>query len=106
MGKSYLQQEHRIFTRYIIEGLATLVIKGSLKTPVVLIDLCPRGAGIYCNQFFEVGEEIEIVMNYFFGKVINKKAKVVWCVEVDKGSSWRMGLDFGLDNLLQLDNVN
>ena len=105
MDKSYPDVDRRLFSRYIIEGSAILIVKENLKEPVVVIDLCPRGAGIYCNQPLKVGEEVLVELSYFFDKVIQKKAKVVWCKEAEKGS-WRVGLDFGMDNLLEFGKMS
>jgi hypothetical protein len=101
---NYPEGDRRLFTRCIIEGPAILTVKGTLKEPVIVIDLCPKGAGIYCNQPLNVGEEVEVELSCFFDKVIHKKAKVVWCTEAEKGS-WRMGLNFGND-LLEVGKIS
>jgi len=104
-GANHLPEgDRRLFTRCIIEGTAVITIKGDLKKPVVVIDLCPKGAGIYCNQPLDPGEEVEVEINCFFDKVIRKKAKVVWCREAENGS-WRIGLDFGND-LLEVGKIS
>lgn len=104
MTGNYSEGDRRLFTRCIIEGTAILTIKGSLKEPVIVIDLCPKGAGIYCNKPLDVGEEVEVEISCFFDKIIHKKAKVVWCKEVENGS-WRVGLDFGND-LLEVGKIS
>ncbi len=104
MTGNYPDGDRRLFTRCIIEGTAILTIKGNVKEPVIVIDLCPKGAGIYCNQPLTVGEQVEVELSCFFDNVISKKAKVVWCMQVENGS-WRVGLDFGND-LLEVGKIS
>jgi len=106
MEKNYPEFDHRLFPRYIIECPALITITNTSEQAVVVVvkDICPRGAGIFCNRPLDIYEEVELEMNGFFDKRIQKKARVVWCREVSKGF-WRAGLDFRLDNLLELDKA-
>lgn len=101
MAKYYSTVNRRIFTRYLIESSGILILNNSLNETVIVNDLCANGAGVYCNRSLEVGEEVEIIIIYFFDKLVQKKAKVVWCIKIDE-NLWRAGLDFN-DELLELD---
>ncbi len=101
MAEYYSAANRRVFTRYLIETSGILVLNDSSNQTVIVNDLCVKGAGIYCNRFLNIGEEIEIIIIYFFDKLVQKKAKVTWCSKVDE-NLWRAGLDFG-DELLELD---
>lgn len=101
MAKDYPTINRRAFTRYLIGRSGVLILKNNLRESVIVNDLCPKGAGLYCNRSLDVGEEVEIIIIYFFDKLVQKKAKVVWCMKVDE-NLWRVGLDFG-DELLELE---
>lgn len=101
MAKDYPAINRRVFSRYIIESSGVLITNNNFKEPVIVNDLCPKGAGIYCNRYLDMGEEVEITIIYFFDKLVQKKAKVIWCMKIDK-NLWRAGLDFG-DELLELE---
>ncbi|MFA5156455.1 MAG: PilZ domain-containing protein [Candidatus Omnitrophota bacterium] len=100
MEKSYPEVDRRLFSRCIIEGSAVLAANNNPKEPVIVNDLCQRGAGLFCSHPMEVGEEVEIEINCFFDRIVRKKAKVIWCREVNSGL-WRIGLDFGLADLVE-----
>ena len=74
MEKSYPEVDRRRFSRWIIEGSAVLSSANDLKEPVVVNDICSRGAGIFCNHPVEVGTEVDIEISCFFDKVVHKKS--------------------------------
>lgn len=98
MAEDYITPYRRSFFRYIVEASANLIIN-KLKKPVIVKDLCPRGANIFSNYPLEVSKEIEIEIVSFFEKPVYRKARVVWAKEIDN-NLWQAGLDFGLDNLI------
>ena len=100
MAEYYSAVNRRLFIRYTVESSGILVLNNSLKETVIVNDLCSKGAGVYCNCSLNVGEEIEIVIMYFFDKLVQKQAKIAWCIKIDE-NLWRAGLDFG-DKLLEL----
>lgn len=100
MDEDYVVPNRRTFFRYIIEASANLIIN-KFRNPVIVRDLCCRGASIFCNLPLEVSKVIEIEITSFFDKPVYRKAKVIWIKEVDR-NLWQAGLDFGLDNLIEL----
>ena len=100
MEEDYTVPYRRSFFRYIVEASANLIID-KLRTPVIVKDLCSRGVCIFSNLPLEVSREIEIEIVSFFDKPVYRKAKIVWSKEIDD-NLWQAGLDFGLDNLIEL----
>lgn len=100
MNEDYVVPYRRSFFRYIVEASANLIID-KLRKPVIVKDLCSRGACIFSNSPLEVSGEIEIEIVSCFDKPVYRKAKVVWSKEIEQ-NLWQAGLDFGLDNLIDL----
>lgn len=98
MDEDYVVPYRRSFFRYVVEASANLIIN-KLRKPVIVKDLCPRGASIFCNYPLEVSKEIELEIISFFDEPVYRKAKVVWSKEVET-NLWQAGLDFGVDNLI------
>jgi hypothetical protein len=103
MEENYTSFYRRSYTRYLIEATATLILGNGSKVPVMLRDLCARGAGILSNHPVAVNDKVEIVIDSVFERPVYRKANVVWSKEVDMGL-WRAGLDFGVDSLVNLYN--
>lgn len=101
MADYYSAANRRYFIRYLIESSGILILNNNLRQTVIVNDLCPKGAGVYCNRSLDTGQEIEIIISYFFDKLVQKKAKVAWCIKVNE-NLWRAGLDFG-NELLALE---
>lgn len=101
MGEGYPFHCRRSFFRYVVETSATLISNTGLRKPVIVRNVCPRGACVFSNHPIEPAEHVEIELIYLLDKPINKKAKVIWAREIEK-DFWQAGLDFGLDNLLDL----
>lgn len=98
MEEDYITPYRRSFFRYVVEASANLIIN-KLRKPVIVRDLCPRGACIFSNYPLELSKEIEIEIISFFEVPICKKARVVWLKEINS-TLWQAGLDFGIDNLI------
>lgn len=98
MSWDYAQPCRRSFFRYIIEVSANLIVN-NLKEPVIVRDICCRGASIFCNYPLEISKEVEIEIIYFFDKPVCRRARVIWSKEIS-ANLWQTGLDFGLDNLV------
>lgn len=103
METNYASFNRRSYTRYLIECAATLIIGNGSRVPIMLRDLCARGAGIFSNHPVRANDKVEIVIDSVFERPVYRKANVVWSKEVDIGL-WRAGLDFGVDNLVNLYN--
>ncbi|MDD5166394.1 MAG: PilZ domain-containing protein [Candidatus Omnitrophica bacterium] len=101
MEERYTSFNRRSYTRYIIEAAATLVINDSVRVPVVLRDISARGAGVFSNYPLTANDKVEIIIDYYFQRPVCRKANVVWSKEEDN-NLWRAGLDFGVDNLLEV----
>lgn len=101
MYQDYTLYCRRSFFRYIVEASASLVID-KLRKPAIVKDLCARGVCVFCNLPLEVSREIEIEIVSFFDKPVYRKAKVIWSKEIDH-DLWQAGLDFGLENLIELE---
>jgi hypothetical protein len=99
MGEGYPFPCRRSFFRFIVETSATLISNSGLRKPVIVRNVCPRGACVFTNHRIEATEQVEIELIYLFDKPIYRKAKVIWSKEIDK-DFWQAGLDFGVDNLI------
>lgn len=93
----------RDYQRFSLDGSATLIVNKNLKRPLILKDLSARGVGVIGSFPLNLNEKVEVIMNtsFFFDKPLYKKAKVSWCNKIDE-NLWQAGLDFGLDNKINL----
>jgi hypothetical protein len=65
-------------------------------------DLSCRGAGLFGDFGLSVSQELIISINsVLLNRPLTRKGKVVWSLKLD-GGFWQSGLDFGLDNKIQL----
>jgi len=83
-----------------------LVTRDGREKRVILRDLSSRGVGIAGNYSLDVGEEVAVTIQarFFFDQPIYRQAKVIWCQKIDD-NFWQAGLDFGLDNKIDLFNI-
>ena len=75
MGEGYQFHCRRSFYRYIVETSATLISNTGLRKPVIVRNVCPRGACVFSNHPIEPAEHVEIELVYLFDKPINKKPR-------------------------------
>lgn len=101
MGEGYPFPCRRSFFRFIVETSAILISNTGLRKSVIVRNVCPRGACVFSNHPIETAERVEIELVYLFDKPVSRKAKVIWAREIEK-DFWQAGLDFGVDNLLDL----
>lgn len=101
MEENRISLNRRSYTRYIVEAAAILVVGNGSRVPVILRDLCARGAGIFSNHPLATNDKVEIIIDSFLKQPVSRKANVVWSKEVDR-NLWRAGLDFGVDNLIEI----
>jgi len=100
----YSRFNRREYARFETEAYATLYINKNTKKALKVKDISPGGIGGLINFPLKVGEKVEIMLLYpFFDEPVKKEARVVWCKEIDK-STWQVGLDFGIDNKIDLTN--
>lgn len=100
----YSPFNRREYPRFKVEAYATLYLNKDTKKALRVRDISPRGIGGLIDFPIKVGEKLEILLLYpFFDEPVNKEAKVVWCKEINK-NTWEVGLDFGIDNKIDLTN--
>lgn len=94
----------RSYERFMVNNWATLVDKEA-EQKVLLKDLSCRGVGLVSNSALEPNKKVGISLNPpIFDNPVYKEARVIWCNKVND-KVWRAGLDFGLDNLLELNSL-
>lgn len=102
--REYVPVAHRrSYQRFVADTKATLILGGDSREPLVLRDVSARGAGVASNMPLMVNLNVGIIMNLpkFFKQPVYRNAKVVWCRQMGNGQ-WQAGLDFGLDNIMNL----
>jgi len=95
--------QRRSYKRFKLDTSATIAINGNQQKSLLLRDLSSRGAGVMSDYAFALDEEIRLTIEipYLFTKTIIRQARTVWCNKV-ADNLWRAGLDFGLDNQIEL----
>jgi len=92
----------RAYTRFKLDTAVTIIANTGQASPTVLRELSARGIGIVSNRMLNINEMVTVVVdNSCLPQPINRQAKVVWCRQIDN-NLWRTGLDFGMDNLLNI----
>ena len=100
----YFSFNRREYARFKVEAHATLYLNKDTKKGIKLKDISPRGVGGLIDFPIQVGEKVEILLLYpFFDEPVKKEAKVVRCKKINK-NTWEVGLDFGIDNKIDLTN--
>ena len=91
----------RTYNRFRLDALASMIVSDNIEKPMIVRDLCSRGAGIEANFPIPVDQEVTIALIApIFEKPLSRKGKVIWCRQIDK-DCWHIGLDFGLTNLIE-----
>lgn len=99
---SSLYQTRRSYERYKLDDSAVLIINQKFEKSLILSDLCARGVGFVCDFPLKLDEKIEIIIrSSIFEGTVRKEAKVVWCNHIE-GNLYRAGVDFGLDNKMEI----
>lgn len=93
----------RSYERFLMSIWAEIsVIKENLEKRVIIKDLSARGAGVVCSYPLSLNEKVVIMIKALFSdEPVNREAKVIWCKKI-KENLWQAGLDFGLDNKIEL----
>jgi hypothetical protein len=92
----------RDYARLHIEAHATLYLNNNIKKGFTIQDISARGVSGLIDIPIEIGEKVEILLLYpFFDEPVKKEANVVWRKEINE-KTWKVGLDFGGDNKLDL----
>ena len=91
----------RVHDRFKVGTIITAVIGQNKKKSLIAKDLSVRGVGVIGNYSFKVGDAVTVIIQKPFSqKCVQKKAKVVWCSELEQ-NMWEAGLDFGVDNVME-----
>jgi len=98
-----LLRYRRNYERFLVNDSASLVTDSSIGRPLILGDLSARGAGVIGDYPFRINERVNVVIYtpFFLGRPAFKQAKAVWCKKIHR-NLWQAGLDFGIDNLINL----
>ena len=92
----------RSYERFLINDWATVILNETTQKRLLLRDLSVRGAGVVSNYPFQVNDKVKIVIKEpVFDAPVSREAKVIWSNKKED-NLWRSGLDFGLDNELDL----
>lgn len=89
--------------RYEIDASAILVINKNLEETFILKNFSARGAGVVSDYPLKTNDQVTIIFQFpfLFENPIRKEATVVWCKKLSE-MLWESGLDFGLDNMINL----
>jgi hypothetical protein len=89
--------------RFELNTSAVITTSPNSHERFMLKDVSCRGVGIIGYQPFKLAEKVLINFQIpaFFSQPIRKNAKVAWSKQIN-GNLWEAGLDFGLDNILDL----
>ncbi|MDD5238771.1 MAG: PilZ domain-containing protein [Candidatus Omnitrophica bacterium] len=102
-GNNY-PYERRDYERYKVDALATIIFQKSIKKSILIKDISARGVCGETTYFPKVDEKVEIILQTpFFESPVKKDARVAWFRKIDE-KLCEMGLDFGLDNKIVLND--
>ena len=92
---------HRAYPRFPLESSAEISTEKAKGISMILTDVSVGGAGILTNIPLDVMGNVEILIKscFLFKDALKKKAKVAWCKKLGY-NLWQVGLDFGVDNLI------
>jgi len=95
----------RSYKRFKVNTPVTLVKNGSLEDNCMLNDISARGIGIFGDKSYQIDEKVTVnfALPSLFDEPISKEARISWTAKVNE-KFWISGLDFGLDNMLNLVN--
>lgn len=100
----YVPVAHRrSYQRYIINTKAAVTTLDNTSRELILNNLCARGAGVVSGFPLDARSIIKITFNApkIFNTPVTKEAHVAWCSKIGV-NLWQAGMDFGLDNLLDM----
>jgi len=86
----------RAYSRYRLDGSATLVARNGTEEPSILRDISCRGVGVVTSQPLRLNDNLSIMINAssLFNQPITRQARVAWCQQLAT-NLWQGGLDFG-----------
>lgn len=89
--------------RFEVNTLAILVISKNHEKTFLLKNISARGAAVVGNHPLKINNKLTIIIQipFLYEKPICKVARIVWCKKVNE-RLWEGGLDFGLDNKIDL----
>lgn len=100
----YMPAAHRrSYQRYIINTKAAVTALDNTSRELILDNLCARGAGVVSGFPLDAKSVIKITFNApkIFNAPVTKEAHIAWCNKIGV-NLWQAGMDFGLDNLLDM----
>jgi len=91
----------RAYVRFPVESSAEISTLKARGISTILTDVSAGGAALVTNIPFDDKEKVEILIksSILFKEALKKKAKVAWCKKLGF-DLWQVGLDFGVDNLI------
>jgi len=95
----------RDYERFEQNSSATLLFNNATAEKFILENISARGAGVFGYRPLRINDKVTIIFQIpqLFDKPIHKVAKIVWSKMVNE-NLWEGGLDFGLDNILNILN--
>ncbi len=89
--------------RFPTEGSAAVSTNKARGISSILTDVSAGGANLVTNVPFELTEKVEVLIraSILFKEAFKKQARVAWCRRFG-ADLWQVGLDFGVDKLLNL----
>jgi len=93
----------RTYSRYQLDGSATLIGENGIEESSILKDISCRGAGVVTSSALRPNEKLNIIIgvSYLFNQPVTRKARVAWCQRISS-NLWQGGLDFGETNKIFL----
>lgn len=92
----------RSYVRVKAEFPAKLLYQDKVRDDCLVKDISARGVCIITKGKLDIAERVEMQMQLPFSeRVVVKRAKVVWG-HLLNDSLCRVGIDFGLDNMIEL----
>ncbi len=103
-GNNQSSYDRRDYERFKVDAFATIIFKNTVRKGLMLKDISARGLRGQTAYFPEVNERVEIILQTpFFDSPVKKEARVAWRKKIDEHLC-EMGLDFGLDNKIVLND--
>ncbi len=92
----------RSYERFNLENATALIVDSQGRKESIVKDISTRGAGVIGNSPLAVNGRVEtIIIASLFNEPVHKNARVAWCRPVNT-TLYQAGLDFGLDNEIDL----
>lgn len=95
----------RSYKRFSANTPVALKKNGASEENCMLRDISARGIGIFGSLPHEIDEKVMVnfQLPFLFDEQVSKQARISWTTKVNE-KFWISGLDFGLDNMLNLVN--